>query len=173
MNAPRPDQRGLHRALAVGPILWAWLLVLGVDLFFNAGLFAPLFDQTREPSLLPDESLFRRIPVAYVGLLLAVVLLAGLIDRLEVDEVSFGAVLGAVLGVVLAVMGPVYLWTAVDLTVVFVAAAGVVAVSEFAAAGAVLAAFRRSADAVRLRWRVAAAASGLAAAGFAIQNLWG
>lgn len=175
MSGRHRDSHGATsgRALAVGPILWAWFLVLGMDLFFNAGLFHPLFDQAREPTLLPDESLFRRIHVAYAGLLAVVVLLAALIDRVGIEDVRSGATHGAGVGLGLALMGPVYLWTAVDLTVAFVAAAAVVVASEFAAAGAVLAAFKQSADASRTRRRVASAALGLAVVGFIVQNLWG
>lgn len=72
-----------NRAFAIRPVLTAWVLTVGVDLFFNAGVFMPLFDQEREPSLLPDELLFRRIPVAYLALLGGVAALGWLIDKID------------------------------------------------------------------------------------------
>lgn len=57
MNDSRP-------ALNWRPLVVPWLLTMGVDFFFNAGLFFGLFDQGREPCLLADQVLVRRIPVA-------------------------------------------------------------------------------------------------------------
>ncbi len=126
------------RAFALGPVVVAWLVTIGVDLLLNAGVFAALFEQDREPSLLPDEELFDRIPVAYVALLAGVAALAWLIDRLPAGGIAAGMAVGAVAGAVTATLGVVSLWTAVDLTVAFVLAAVTVQVSQFAAAGAVL-----------------------------------
>jgi len=158
-------------ALRPGPVLAAWMLTIGIDLFFNAGVFSPLFDQTREPNLLADESLFRRIPVAYAGLLVAVVAVAWLIDRVGEADGKAGALLGAGVGVVLASMGVVSLWTAIDMTREFVAAAVVVQIAEMAGAGATLAAIP---GASRPR-RAIASTIGLAVAaavlGVIVQNL--
>ncbi len=126
------------RAFAVGSVVVAWLVAVGVDLLLNAGVFAPLFEQAREPSLLTDEELFRRIPVAYIALFAGVAALAWLQDRLTARGVRAGMVLGAAAGAVMAGLGVVSLWTAVDLTAEFVLAAIVVQVGQFAAAGAVL-----------------------------------
>jgi hypothetical protein len=37
---------------------------VGVDLFLTAGLSTRVFEQTREPNLLPREVMLARIPVA-------------------------------------------------------------------------------------------------------------
>lgn len=152
------------------PVLVAWLLAIGVDLFFNAGLFSGLFDQAREPSLLPDDVLFRRIPVAYAALLVGVAGLAWLIDRLERDDARGGVMLGAVMGVVVAALGVVNLWTAVDMTLLFLVGAAVVQIVEFGAAGALLAAFRTG-DSGRLTRLGLLTALLLVVAGIVAQNL--
>ncbi len=124
----------------------AWLSAVGVDFLFNAGLFSGLFDQSREPSLLPDVVLFRRIPVAYAGMAVAVTALAWLVDRTDRRGAGTGAMVGAFTGVVVTSMGIVALWTAVDITGLWVAAGAAVQVAEMAAAGATLGAYRAGAD---------------------------
>jgi hypothetical protein len=47
------------RAFARRPVFTAWALTIGVDLFFNAGVFIQLFDQEREPSFLSDTQFWR------------------------------------------------------------------------------------------------------------------
>jgi len=160
-----------QRVWALRPVLSAWALTIGLDLFFNAGVFMPLFDQEREPSLLPDEVLFRRIPVAYAALLIGVAFLAYAIDRVEPRSILIGAAQGGLLGVVLASMGIVSLWTAIDMTGTFVAAGSLVVVLEFAAAAAVLAAFRLSGRRDFAR-RVLLLALLAAVGGIVVQNLW-
>ncbi len=59
----------------------AWLSMIGVDLFFHAGVFSAVFDQSREPALLADEVLFKRIPSTYAALLVGTMSLAWIIDR--------------------------------------------------------------------------------------------
>lgn len=137
-------RQGRARAFAVGPVAVAWLIAVGVDLLFNAGVFATLFEQAREPSLLTDEELFRRIPVAYVALLAGVAALAWLLDQLTAAGIVAGVVVGAIAGAVTAVLGVVSLWTAVNLTAAFVLAAIVVQLSQLAAAGAVLGGYRQT-----------------------------
>lgn len=168
------DQRStekVDRAFAIRPVLTTWALTVGVDLFFNAGVFVPVFDQAREPSLLPDEVLFRRIPVAYLALLAGVTSLAWIIDRIDRPDVRRGVLLGALAGVVFSLMGVVYLWTAVEMTGVFVAAGSLVVIVEFASAGWALSAFQRGPDAARLTRRILLLALFAAVAGIVIQNL--
>lgn len=159
------------RALAIRPVLTAWVLTVGVDLFFNAGVFGPLFDREREPSLLSDEQLFRRIPMAYLVLLAGVTALAWIIDSTDVVDVRRGIGVGVLTGVTFSLMGLVFLWTAVEMTGVFVAAGSLVVIVEFASAGWVLSAFRTGLDAARLTRRVLLIALLSAIAGIVIQNL--
>jgi len=137
------------RMLRPGRIGLAWLMAVGVDLFFNAGVFAPLFVQSREPALLPDEVLFRRVPVAYAILVLAVTGLAWMLDAVAAQggrAIRIGATAGLVLG--LAGLGAI--WTALDVTGLFVVAGIVVVVAEGAAVAAVLTS-RRSSSSLSLR----------------------
>lgn len=155
------------------PVFVAWLLAVGIDLLFNAGLFSGLFDQTREPSLLPDAILFRRIPVAYLALATGVVGLAWLLDGTDRRGAWAGATLGALAGVVVASMGIVALWTAVNMTGLFVAVGALVQVGEMAASGAVLGALRAGGDRRRLtRWALIFALLA-AVAGIVAQNVIG
>jgi predicted hotdog family 3-hydroxylacyl-ACP dehydratase len=153
------------------PVAVAWFLAVGIDLFFNAGLFSGLFDQTREPGLLPDAVLAGRVGVAYAALAIAVAALAWLLDRTDRRGALAGAVLGARAGLVFATMGIVMLWTAIDMTGIFVAAGALVQVVEMAGAGAVLGAFRTGADRRRLTRRVLVFAVLAAAGGIVLQNI--
>lgn len=159
------------RALALGPILTAWAVTIGVDLLFNAGLFSPLFHQDREPGLLPDQALFRRVPIAYLALLCAVGALAWLMDQIDIVGFRRGSVVGAGVGVLLALMGVVYLWTAIEMTAIFVAAGALVVIVEMTVAGGVLAAFRVDPRPSGLTRRVLVLAAASALAGVVIQNL--
>lgn len=157
--------------MRVRPIVVAWVLTVGVDLFFNAGLFSKLFDQSREPGLLPDPVLFRRIPVAYLALAIGVAALGWLFDRMDLRGGRQGAVVGGLFGVVMAFLGVVNLWTALEMTGPFVVAAVLVQAVEFGAAGAFLGAYRDDPEPKRLV-RVALTAGFLfAVAGIIIQNL--
>lgn len=122
-----------------------------MDLFYNAGVFSPLFDQTREPGLLADDELFARIPVAYLILAVEVIALAWVSDRVPAGGVVRGALTGAAAGALLALGGVIWLWTAVAMTAAFVGAAFVVQVSMLAAAGGVLGAAASGTSNGRLR----------------------
>lgn len=153
------------------PLIVAWLLTVGVDFFFNAGLFGGLFDQSREPGLLSDSDLFQRIPVAYLALAIGVTVLGWLFDVMDVHGIWRGARIGALAGFVVACLGIVNLWTALEMTGSFVVAGMVVQVVEFGVAGAFLGAYRASSDRKRLT-RIALATAFLAAtAGVALQNI--
>ena len=163
---------GSTQAMKFTPIAVAWLLTIGVDLFFNAGLFAGLFDQSKEPSLLADEVLFRRIPVAYIALAVAVIVLAWLVDRLDVLEMRHGLVLGALAGGVAALLGIVSLWTAIDMTGAFVLAGALVQVVELGVAGAFLGAYRGEPEPRRWVRRGLALAVTLVVLGIVFQNVF-
>jgi len=162
-----------ERALGVQPVFWAWLVAVGVDLFYNAGVFSPLFDQGREPGLLADPELFARIPVAYLVVALEVTAVAWAIDRSQVAGALPGAALGAGVGMLLGVAGVVWLWTAIEMTASFVVAGVVVQLSMMAAAGIVLGAVRSGIGRLRLRLRCLAAVMVAAILAVVAQNLLG
>ena len=163
----------MNQALRVRPVAVSWAVAVGIDLFFNAGLFAGLFDQSREPSLLSDSELFRRIPVTYLALAVGVAVLAWLFDRMDVAGSKAGVRVGSIGGALFALLGVVNLWTAVEITGIFVAAAAFVQVAEFAAVGWLLATYRSSPAPERLTRRALGAAVVLAVAGVVIQNILG
>jgi hypothetical protein len=111
--------------------------MMGVDLLFHAGLFAGVFDQSREPNLLADEVLFRRIPVAYATLLVAAAALAWLLDRTNTTGAA-ARLVGALAGLTIGVLGLGALLTAIDITGLLVAAGTVVLVAQGVAAAHVL-----------------------------------
>jgi hypothetical protein len=111
--------------------------MMGVDLLFHAGLFAGVFDQSREPNLLADQVLFRRIPVAYATLLVAAAALAWLLDRTETTG-GGARLVGGLAGLTIGVLGLGALWTAIDITGPLVAAGTVVLVAQGVAAATVL-----------------------------------
>lgn len=160
-------------ALRVRPLLVAWLLTVGVDLFFNAGVFSGLFDQNREPGLLSDSELFRRIPIAYLALAIGVTALGWLFDRLDLRGLWRGARIGVAAGLAVACLGIVTLWTALEMTGQFVAGGLLVQVVAFGVAGAYLGAYRNDPDssgATRVGLVVALVA---AVAGIVVQNIVG
>lgn len=156
-----------------GPIGLAWLLGVGVDLFFNAGVFTGLFDQSREPSLLADEALFRRIPIAYLALAVGMLGLAWLVERLGIDRPLTGTAVGGMVGLMFALMGVVNLWTAVELTGLFVAGAVLVQVTQFAVAGSLLERYKGRVETKGLARGAIASFLALVAAGVVAQNLIG
>jgi hypothetical protein len=125
------------KSLSLARVALAWLLAIGVDLLLHAGVFAGLFDSSRERALLPEAILFRRIPFAYAGLLVGVVALAWMLDRVG-DPKRSGVWVGAGAGLAVGILGIGGLWTAIDITGPLVLAGIFVLVTQGAAAAAVL-----------------------------------
>jgi hypothetical protein len=146
-------------------------LTVGVDFFFNAGLFGGLFDQSREPGLLSESVLFQRIPVAYLALAVGVTALGWLFDVMDIVGIWRGARIGAVAGFVVACLGIVNLWTALEMTGSFVVAGMVVQVVEFGVAGAFLGAYRGTSERRRLIRFSLGAAFLAVTAGVVLQNI--
>jgi hypothetical protein len=109
--------------------------------------------------------------VAYLGLLIAVALLAWVVDATDVVHIAAGARLGAFAGMASAAIGIVSLWTAIDMTGSFVLAGAAVQVAELTAVGVVLTAFRSSPEPRRIRRLALIGALAAAASGIVIQNL--
>lgn len=158
---------GPTRLWRPGRVGLAWLTAVGVDLFFNAGVFAPLFDQSREPALLPDDALARRIPVAFALLAVAVTALTWLLEAVGARGIK-AVRIGATAGLITGLFGLGATWTALDVTGLFVMAGVVVATAEGAASAAVLTS-RRSGTSLRIR--VAVAFVLLAGVGQIVANL--
>ena len=77
----------------------AWVLCIGFDLFFHAGLIARLYLEP-SPFLLPPEVAFRRIPLGYLTFLGLTLGLFWLLSRLNVKGVLAGFRYGVVTGAV-------------------------------------------------------------------------
>ncbi len=78
-------------------VLLAWLAMVAFDLFLHAGLLAPLYDWD-SPFLLRPEEAFARIPIGYLSFLLAAVLLAWILPRLDVSNGRGGALIAGAIG---------------------------------------------------------------------------
>jgi hypothetical protein len=96
--ADRSRGSGGH-ARAIFSVAAAWMLCIGFDLFFHAGLIARLYLES-SPFLLPPEVAFRRIPLGYLALLGLTLGLFWLLRRLDVKGALAGFRYGVVAGAV-------------------------------------------------------------------------
>lgn len=78
-------------------VLLAWIAMLGFDFFLHGGLLAGLYLQPG-PFLLPPLEAARRIPLGYVGFLIAAAFLVWIIFKINVRGWREGLVAGAVIG---------------------------------------------------------------------------
>jgi hypothetical protein len=86
--AGRPHGSG-GSARAISSVAAAWVLCIGFDLFFHAGLIARLYLEP-SPFLLPPEVAFRRIPLGYLAFLGLTLGLFWLLRRLDVKGALAG-----------------------------------------------------------------------------------
>ncbi|HKZ92314.1 MAG TPA: hypothetical protein VJZ50_09255 [Candidatus Limnocylindrales bacterium] len=100
----QPRDPRTQRAPVVRAAVLAWMLVVGIDFFVNAGMLTMLWEG---PSsfLLSTADLFLRIPMGYAALLLWSVLVVWLVTRLHIERPRGGAVFGAKLGMLVSVAG--------------------------------------------------------------------
>jgi hypothetical protein len=75
----------------------AWLAMVGFDFLLHAGVLAGLYLRP-SPFLLPPLIAFQRIPLGYLSFLLAAVLLAWLMRRLQLNGWRTGALFGLKVG---------------------------------------------------------------------------
>lgn len=85
-------------------ILLSWIVFIGIDFFVHAGLIKSLWKE-KVPAFLPDELLFRRIPLGYTGFLLLTLLLGYIFvkvfrERPNRNElIRFAAIVGALFAI--------------------------------------------------------------------------
>ena len=77
-----------------------WLLMIGMDFFLHGGLLAGLY-LGENPFLLPPKDSFARIPLGYLALLLAAILLVWLMGLLHIGGARDGFLFGLQLGVLI------------------------------------------------------------------------
>jgi hypothetical protein len=75
-----------------------WLLMLGMDFFLHGGLLAGLY-LGEQRFLLPPKQAFALIPLGYLALMLAAILLVWLMGRLHIAGARDGFLFGLQLGV--------------------------------------------------------------------------
>ena len=129
-----------HRVVAV---VAAWLMVLAVDLFVNAGLLVNTFTGD-DPVLLPNTEAAKRIPVAYAAWAVQIAALQWLLTRLGIIRIASAASSGAAAGFVGGALPLVALWTIVRLEGALTATWLAAVIVEGAVAGAVLAYISRA-----------------------------
>lgn len=86
----------------VGITLLSWLLIVGFDLFQNAGVFARFWLEPGS-AFLPPEKLFQRIPLGYLTFLISASMLTWLMSRLKIVGWKQGALFGFKLGGLLSI----------------------------------------------------------------------
>lgn len=134
MTQPGAEASLSHCWLAA---LCAWLTVLAIDLFVNAGLLSGTFDES-DPVLLSNVDAAKRIPVAYGAWALQVLALQWLLARLRVEDVRSAWRYGAAAGFLAGGLSLAALWTIVRLEAWLTGAWIVAGAVEGAAAAVVL-----------------------------------
>ena len=86
----------------VGVTVLSWLVIVGLDFFQNAGVFARFWLEPG-PAFLPSEKLFQRIPLGYLTFLITASMLTWLMARLKVVGWKQGALFGLKLGSLLTI----------------------------------------------------------------------
>jgi hypothetical protein len=80
-------------------VLLGWLVMVALDFFQHAGLFARLWFESAS-AFLPPEKLFQRIPLGYTAFLLSAILMTWLMIRLNLSGwrqgISFGFKFGVI-----------------------------------------------------------------------------
>jgi hypothetical protein len=138
------------RGACLSAVAGAWLAVLAVDLFVNAGLLANEFTKD-DPVLLSGAAAARRIPVAYAAWLLQVGALGWLLQRLDVRGLRRASTYGAAAGVLAGALPLLALWTIVRLDFAMTVTWAGTATVEGAVAGLALAYLARTGGS---GWRV-------------------
>jgi hypothetical protein len=84
--------------------LCAWILFIGIDFFFHAGLIYNLYAE-KIPGLLADKDLFARIPLGYVGFLLLTILVGYIFNKIyrerltRMELIKFGSLVAGLFSV--------------------------------------------------------------------------
>jgi hypothetical protein len=86
----------------IGITLLSCLLIVGFDLFQNAGVFARFWLEPGS-AFLPPEKLFQRIPLGYLTFLISASMLTWLMSRLKIVGWKQGVLFGFKLGGLLSI----------------------------------------------------------------------
>ncbi len=130
-----PTRRIVSRPVAAA--ILSWLAMLGVDLFLQGGLLAPLYDWDSPFLLRPDEA-FVRIPIGYLGFLILAVALVWLLTRLHVERGRDGALISAAAGAVAWGAFSLGLWSISAIDTVLLTSWWVAQTVELAIAGLII-----------------------------------
>jgi hypothetical protein len=157
-------------ARAIFSVAAAWVLCIGFDLFFHAGLIARLYLEP-SPFLLAPEVAFRRIPLGYLAFLGLTLGLFWLFRRLDVKGARAGFRHGAVAGAVVWGILSLGLYSISTAPPLLLAAWWIGQALELGLAGAVLGAAANGVPLRRIWTMVAAAVVVLVAATVTLQSL--
>ena len=128
------ETTGPSRKAIVEAVVLAWLFVVGVDFFLNAGLLARVWEE-ESPFLLPAVDMFVRIPLGYAAFLLWAILVVWLILRVGIRQPLAGAVFAAEVGVLVAVATTLALVSISTVSATVAVAWTATQVAEFAGLG--------------------------------------
>lgn len=155
---------------AILSVAAAWVLCIGFDLFFHAGLIARLYLEP-SPFLLPPEVAFRRIPLGYLTFLGLTLGLFWLLRRLGIKGALAGFRYGIVAGAVVWGILSLGLYSISTAPPPLLAAWWIGQAVELGLAGAVLGAAANGVPLRRIWAMVAAAVVVLVAATITLQSL--
>ena len=144
-------------------VVVAWVAMLGVDVAFQAGILAPLYDWGSGFFLSPEDA-FLRIPAGYAAFAMLTASLAWLLPRLGVRTAAEGARVGAIVGAVVWGSSLLAMWSIATASPELLVGWWIAQVLGTAVAGAMLGA---AIAGVRLR-RLAAVAGMVVIGGLAI-----
>jgi len=71
----------MNRSRAIKTTIFSWLVFIGIDFFFHAGVIKSLWKE-EVPVFLPDEELFERIPFGYSSFLLLTILIGYVYNKI-------------------------------------------------------------------------------------------
>ena len=154
-----------HRLVAA---LAAWLIVLSLDLFVNAGLLGSKYTGA-DPVLVSNIEAARRIPIAYGVWAIQVAALQWLLNRLDVRRMVDATRYGATAGFLSGGLSLIALWTIVRLDPVLTAAWILAATAEGVGAGTTLTYISRAG--ARGLYVVVPTAIAVVIAAFVLQNV--
>ena len=150
----------------------AWLAIVSLDFFLNAGLLARIY-RWDLPGFLSPIKMFQYIPLGYAAFLLWSILLVWLMKRLSIAGLKRGAVFGLRVGILCAAAGFFGQLSIFDLPVWMLFTWAVVNTLSFTIGGAVVGAGMASPNLRRLTLRLVALFLVCLVCGIVLQNIGG
>lgn len=150
----------------------AWIAIISLDFFLNAGLLSRLY-RWDLPGFLPPLKMFQYIPLGYAAFLFWSILLIWLMKRLSIAGLRRGAGFGLTVGILCALAGFCGQLSIFDLPAWMLFIWAVVNTLSFTLGGAVAGAALAAPNLRRLTLRLVALFLGCLVLGILLQNIGG